>query len=109
MVDWPEGAGVNQEEPACGAHYQPYGPIELSYVTAMLSELALDCLLQPPVHSSSRVFVTSEDRIANLGGSLSELWMSTYGEGNTGVRIVDRPWSRTECAACGGARADEAA
>lgn len=109
VVDWPEGAGANQEEPACGAHYQPYGPIELGYVTAMLSELALDCLLHPPVHSSSRVFVTSEDRIANLGGSLSELCMSTYGEGNTGVRIVDRPWSRTECAACGGARAVEAA
>jgi len=109
VVDWPEGADANQEEPACGAHYQPYGPIELSYVTAMLSELALDCLLQPPVHSSSRVFVTSEDRIKNLGGSLSEFWMSTYGEGYTGVRIVDRPWSRTECAACGGARADEAA
>ncbi|MGY4382345.1 hypothetical protein ACVWZ3_009984 [Bradyrhizobium sp. i1.3.6] len=109
VVDWPEGADANQEEPACGAHYQPYGPIELSYVTAMLSELALDCLLQPPEHSFSRVFVTSENRIANLGGRLSELWKSTYGEENTGVRIVDRPWLRTECAACGGARADEAA
>ncbi|MET4043491.1 hypothetical protein ABIC03_005212 [Bradyrhizobium sp. RT6a] len=89
VVDWPEGADANQEEPACGAHYQPYGPIELSYVTAMLSELALDCLLQPPEHSFSRVFVTSENRIANLGGRLSELWKSTYGEENTGVRIVD--------------------
>jgi molybdopterin/thiamine biosynthesis adenylyltransferase len=109
VVEWPEGGDANQEEPACGAHYQPYGPIELSYVTAMISELALDCLLQPPLHSSSRVFVTSHARITNLGGRCSEAWLSAHGEGDAGVRIVDRPWSRTECAACGGARADEAA
>jgi hypothetical protein len=109
VVEWPESGDANQEEPACGAHYQPYGPIELSYVTAMLSELALDCLLQPPLHSSSRVFVTWQGRIANLGGRFSESWLLAYGEGDGGVRIVHRPWLRTECAACGGTRADEAA
>ncbi|MGL3111214.1 ThiF family adenylyltransferase [Bradyrhizobium sp. BR 1432] len=114
VVEWPEGGDANQEEPACGAHYQPYGPIELSYVTAMLSELALDCVLRPPAHSFGRVFVTSQGRIANLGGRLSESWLSAYGElayreGDTGTRIVNRQWSRAECAACGGARADEAA
>jgi hypothetical protein len=107
VAEWPEGGDASQEEPACGAHYQPYGPIELNYVTAMISELALDCLLQPPLHSSSRIFVTSQSRIANLGGRLSEAWLSAYGEGDVGVRIVDRPWSRTECGACGGARADD--
>jgi sulfur-carrier protein adenylyltransferase/sulfurtransferase len=107
VVEWPEGGGANQEEPACGAHYQPYGPIELSYVTAMIGELVLDCLLQPPLHSSSRVFVTSQGRIANLGGRFSAAWLSDYGEGNAGVRVVDRPWSRTGCAACGNARSDD--
>ena len=101
VVEWPEGGDANQEEPACGAHYQPYGPIELSYVTAMISELVLDRLLQPTLHSSSRVFVTSQDRIANFGGRFTEAWLSTYGENVAGVRIVDRPWSRKECAACG--------
>lgn len=102
VVEWPDGADANQEEPACGAHYQPYGPIELSYVTAMLSELALDCLLQPPVHSFSRTYVTSQNRIVNLGGRLSSSWLTAYGEGDAGVRIVDRPWSQMGCAACGG-------
>ncbi|MFZ5682441.1 MAG: ThiF family adenylyltransferase [Pseudomonadota bacterium] len=107
VVEWPEGGDANQEEPACGAHYQPYGPIELNYVTAMISELALDCLLNPLLHSSTRVFVTSQDRIASLGGRFSEAWLSSYGERDAGVRTVDRPWSRTECAACGDARAQD--
>jgi hypothetical protein len=109
VVDWPDGGDANQEEPACGAHYQPYGPVELNYVTAMLSELALDCLLTPPLQSLSRVLVTSAKRIVDLGGRLSEAWLSEYVEHHSGVRTVDRPWSKLHCTACGEARADEAA
>lgn len=94
------GADTNQEEPACGAHYQPYGPVELSYVTAMISELALDCLLQPPSQLFSRVLVTSTRRIADLGGRLSEAWLAYHGEGPAGVRTVDRRWLVSSCAAC---------
>ncbi|SFC84307.1 E2 family protein B [Bosea sp. CRIB-10] len=109
VVDWPDGGDANQEEPACGAHYQPYGPIELNYVTTMLSELALDCLLTPPLQSSSRILVTSARRIADLGGRLSEAWRSEYGEHRGGVQTVERPWSNLRCTACGEIRADEAA
>src|SRR3954452_21188615 len=56
VVEWADGGDANQEEPACGAHYQPYGPVELAYVTAMIAETALDCLLEPPARSFSRVF-----------------------------------------------------
>lgn len=109
VVEWPDGNDANQEEPACGAHYQPYGPIELNYVTTMISELVLDCLLNPPSRSFSRVLASSHRRIAQLGGCLSEEWLSAYGECDTAVRIVDRPWPRMDCAACGGGDADEAA
>lgn len=108
VVEWPDGGGANQEEPACGAHYQPYGPIELNYVTTMISELALDCLLSPPSQAFNRVFATSHRRIADLGGSLSEAWLSACGESDSAVRIVDRPWPRMDCAACGGGEAEEA-
>ena len=64
VVTWPDGGDANQEQPACGAHYQPYGPVELAYVTAMLGELALDCLLGPPACSTNRVFATSPRRLA---------------------------------------------
>jgi hypothetical protein len=109
VVEWPEGGDANQEEPACGAHYQPYGPVELSYMTAMISELALDCLLRPPSQSFSRVLVTSARRIADLGGRLSEAWLADHGTGPAGVRTVDRPWSNSGCASCGDVPTEEAA
>lgn len=103
VVEWLAGEDSNQEEPACGAHYQPYGPIELSYVTATVSELVLAALLQPPSHSCSKIFVASQDRITALGGQLGEAWLSNYGDTISGARVVDRAWPRLECAACGGA------
>ena len=105
VVDWPDGAGANQEEPACGAHYQLYGPIELGFITAMIAELSLDCLLDSSIDSFNRIWVAPRERIAKLGGHFSELWRSEHGEGDTGGRIVDRPWPRTYCAACEGAEA----
>lgn len=101
VVEWPDGGDANQEEPACGAHYQPYGPVELGYVTAMVGELALDCLLDPPSQSFSRAFVTSPTRIAKFGGRLSEAWLSAHGQVDAGVRTVDRPWPPAACTACG--------
>jgi len=107
VVEWPEGSDANQEEPACGAHYQPYGPVELSYVTAMIGELALECLLDPPSQSFSRVLVTSASRIAKLGGRLSEAWLSAYGQVDSGLRMVDRSWPPAACAACGSPQPEE--
>jgi len=108
VVEWPDGGDIAQEEPACGAHYQPYGPVELAYVNAMIAEVALDCLLDPPAQSFSRVFVASPRRITSLGGQLTEGWRSAFGEVEEGVRTADRPWPSASCAACGPGHLDEA-
>ncbi|WP_210402338.1 ThiF family adenylyltransferase [Thioclava sp. DLFJ4-1] len=99
-VTWLNGGDVAQEEPACGAHYQPYGPIELAYVTAMVAEVAVDCLLKPPLNSFSRVFVASRRRIKALGGRLSEGLSAAFGENEEGARTFDLPWHSASCAAC---------
>lgn len=101
VVKWADGGGLAQEEPACGAHYTPYGPVELAYVNAMIAEAATDCLLDPPVQSFSRVFIASSRRIMSLGGQLTEDWYSTFGEVEEGVRTVDRSWHSCGCAVCG--------
>ncbi|MEI4492033.1 ThiF family adenylyltransferase [Mameliella alba] len=106
-VEWPDGGDIAQEEPACGAHYQPYGPVEIAYVNAMVAEVALECLLDQPAQSFSRVFVASPRRIASLGGQLTEGWRSAFGEVEEGVRTVDRPWPSVGCAACGPRCLDE--
>lgn len=109
VVEWPGGGDANQEEPACGAHYQPYGPVELSYVTAMISDAAMDCLLNPPTRSFSRVFATSQRRIDELGGQWSGAWLAESGKGESGMRTVDRPWEKMDCAACGDQPVEKAA
>ena len=100
VVDWPDGGDGSQEEPACGAHYHPYGPVELNYVTAMISDVALECLLSPPAHSFSRVFATSQRRIDDLGARWSDEWLAEHGNDDRGIRTIDRLWLRTNCSAC---------
>ncbi|MGB3470584.1 MAG: ThiF family adenylyltransferase [Erythrobacter sp.] len=109
VIEWPEGGGATIEEPACGAHYQPYGPVELTYVTAMVTDAAMDCLLDPPKHSFSRVFVASARRIAAFDAQPTKTWRAAFGELGEGIRTVDRPWPSAGCAACGPGRLDEAA
>lgn len=100
VVDWPAGGDASWEEPACGAHYQPYGPVELAHVTAMIGDVALDCLLRSPTRSFSRVIASSQRRIDDLGGRWSDEWLAELKEGDPGGRTVDRPWLRTSCPAC---------
>ena len=112
VVDWPDGGDGRdgrQEEPVCGVHYHPYGPVELNYVTAMIGDVALECLLSPPTRSFSRVFVTSQCRIDELGARWSDEWSDKHGYDHEGMRTVDRPWLRTACPACGEQPVDEAA
>ena len=109
VVDWPDGGDGSQEKPACGAHYHPYGPVELNYVTSVISDVALECLLSPPTRSFSRVFVTSQRRIDDLGARWSDEWSAEYGNDDPGIRTVDRPWLRTMCPACRDQPVDEAA
>ena len=109
VVDWPDGGDGSQEEPACGAHYHPYGPVELNYVTATIGDVALECLLSPPAHSFSRVFATSQRRIDELGARWSDEWLAEHGNDDRGIRTIDRPWLRTNCSACGDQPGEEAA
>lgn len=100
VVDWPDGLGQNREEPACGAHFQPYGPVELAFVNAMASDMALDCLLEAPTTSSHRLFAASQKRIEMLGGRYSADWRSEFGVRDGDARVVNRDWSGPGCAAC---------
>lgn len=109
VVEWPEGGNGSLEEPACGAFYHPYGPIELSFITAMISDVALDCLLNPPSHSVNRIFATTKRRIEELGGQWSNEWEVESSEETVGMRILEWPWLGTNCFACRDQTANEAA
>lgn len=99
VAEWPDGPAT-LEEPACGAHYQPYGPIELAYVNAMIAETALNALLEAPRESYHRGLTSSGARLAMTGGRWNGAWVAEYGTTDS-VRIVTRPWPATaNCPVC---------
>jgi molybdopterin/thiamine biosynthesis adenylyltransferase len=106
VVAWPDGLDQNREEPACGAHYQPYGPVELSFITATAADMALDCLLKPPVTSTHRIFTAALSRIRMLGGVYSTDWMSEFDPERDEARVVDRLWKNCGCVTCRSAQVE---
>lgn len=101
VVDWPDGGDANQEEPACGAHYQPYGPAELAHVNAMVCGVAMDCLLEAQALSKARVYATSPETISALGGALTDVWLRECGSVD-GPRTLNLAWPPQSCTACTG-------
>ncbi len=99
VTEWPPGASTRQE-PACGAVFQPYGPVELSYIIATISNLALDLLLGRIDVSISRIWSASHSRLQEAGGSWTKAWQDIAG-GNTGDFLKELPWPKSaECRYC---------
>ncbi|GJE01653.1 ThiF family adenylyltransferase [Methylobacterium isbiliense] len=104
VVEWLNDAGTTLEEPACGAHYQPYGPIELGFVTSLIAQFALECLLGKVILSSQRIYAARHPFIEELGGRWSDSWVREYPAQINGAVIVDREWP---CSPCGGCRSQQ--
>jgi len=109
VVDWPDGGNANLEEPACGAHYQPYGPVELGHVTAMIADAALGTLLAPVPLSVHEMTAAPMDRVAALGGRWSEAWHPFAAPGTDQRVTARRDWAVRDCRACTRATEDSEA
>lgn len=95
---WP-GGGLRQE-PACGAEFQPYGPVELGYIVSMIAETSLDMILESG-DLQWRSWVSAERRLKALGGEYAEGWTFRPPAGG----LVEFSWPTDgSCPACGGAR-----
>jgi len=91
VTSWP-GGGAAKEEPACGAHYHPYGPIELGYVNATIADLALDALLGKITTSIHRVWVARRSHLESVGGHLTpDGELLVKGHEASGL-VTERPW-----------------
>jgi len=105
VSSWPEGGSGAKEEPACGAHYQAYGPVELGFINSLVAEAALDCLLDKPTTSTHRIFAGRRSLIDRAGGSWSTEWLAAYPDRDEGGFVTERPWPRAQCSNCPGAGA----
>jgi molybdopterin/thiamine biosynthesis adenylyltransferase len=88
-------------EPACGAVYQPYGPIELSWITTMAASLALDCALEKIEFSTHRIWAGPKALLDAAGGSWSGDWIGGNKARESGGFLEERRWERDpDCKIC---------
>ena len=91
VTAWPK-ASTQRQEPACGAVYQPYGPVELGFISALIADLALDAVLMNRRTSVHRIWATSRERLLRLGGDWSADWRMVAGVNPQGSQIVELSW-----------------
>jgi len=92
VTDW--GSAGPSREPACGAVYQPYGPVELSWTTAAASALALDCLLDKISRSTHRIWVGPKALLEGAGGSWNAEWLRERQGREGGGSLEERAWTK---------------
>ena len=96
-VDWPDGRDAHTE-PSCADHYQPYGAIELSYITTMIANTAIDELLNASETSYRRIWVSG--RQAEYGGTIGKAFTEILGGREMENGIVTLAWGNVACALC---------
>lgn len=101
---WPDDE-VSVQEPACGAVFQPYGPMEMTHTVALVAEMALEITLGRAEAPEHRVWTARREFIDSCGGEWSDEWLAEAGDSYSGGAISIRAWPKdSACIACGGAR-----
>jgi len=104
VTDWPAGSQL-VHEPACGAVYQPYGPVELSSIESLVAELCLDVLLGKVSSSRHRIWAARTSFLEAAGGIWAPDWAKQPSFRAEGGYVEDRPWpAASACPVCGGRR-----
>ncbi|TPL57379.1 ThiF family adenylyltransferase, partial [Mesorhizobium sp. B2-4-3] len=82
-------------EPACGAAFDPYGPVELGFITSMVAQTALDALLGQAASATHRIWLARRTFIEAAGGTWSDELRAIAPEALDGATMIERRWSRT--------------
>ncbi|WP_425351953.1 ThiF family adenylyltransferase [Pleomorphomonas carboxyditropha] len=102
VASWPNGTG-QRGEPACGVLYQPYGPVEIVHIVALITEAAIDVLIGRATEPFHRIWVAREMILERAGGVWSDSWKADNKLDPKGARIEERSWRpRSDCPICGG-------
>ena len=97
VVDWPDGREA-YTEPSCAEQYQPYGAIELFYITTMIANTAIDELLNASEASYRRIWVSG--RQVEYGGTFGKAFTEALGGREIENGIVKLAWGKQACELC---------
>ena len=98
VCEWP--METQSQEPACGAVFQPYGPVEMAHIEALACEMAVDALLSPPSASAHHIWAARHSLLASTGGSWSRQWTSLHPDRSRGAFMDQRAWFHGPCPSC---------
>ncbi|MCK1759087.1 ThiF family adenylyltransferase [Bradyrhizobium sp. 137] len=82
-------------EPACGAAFDPYGPVELGFVTSMVAQAALDGLLGQVRSGTHRIWLARRAAVEAADGTWSDELRAVAPNALDGATIVERRWGRS--------------
>jgi sulfur-carrier protein adenylyltransferase/sulfurtransferase len=100
VTEWSK-ENKQQQEPACGAVFEPYGPIELLGAISATASLALDGLLNKVKLATHRIWAGPESLLFGTGGAWSKQWVNEKIERSKGGSQEDRIWGKDPlCDAC---------
>lgn len=91
-VRWSED--TRRYEPACGAAFNPYGPVELGFVTSMIAQAALDVICGDVVSGTHRLWLARRCFVEDAGGTWSDNLRVIAPGALDGATIVERKWGR---------------
>lgn len=90
---WPDEDGI-MSEPACGAVFQPFGPVELANAEALAADLAISVLTGSRKQNCHMVHATVEDRVTELGGQWTDTHRKFRPKSFDGSFQYERPLSK---------------
>ncbi len=102
VTDWPATSPSHFAEPACGAYFQPYGPVELMGTISAATSLALDALLKKVELATHRIWAGPGTLLLEQGGRWNDVWIATHPNRTEGAFQENSVWQRDpDCGACG--------
>jgi molybdopterin/thiamine biosynthesis adenylyltransferase len=100
LTVWPSERR-QQREPACGALFQPYGPVELLGTISAGASLALDSLLGKLRSATHRIWAGPQTLLLEAGGKWSEAWLKEHENRTEGGFQEQQNWpGDSDCPVC---------
>ena len=100
VTDWPEDGGSRQA-PACNSVFTPYGPTELCWAHALISDTVTSVITGQIKSSCHRVWIGYRHRVEAAGGKWASRWIGEVGDPGVGGITVEREWPPCEsCPVC---------
>ena len=91
-TQWAED--TRRYEPACGAAFEPYGPVELGFITSLVSHAALDCLLGSIGTATHRIWLARRNVLEGAGGQWSQAIREMAPHALEGGTTLERRWGQ---------------